>query len=183
VIIDKQHLLGAVIAGGQSRRFGSDKAVAMIDGLPLIDHVVMGLYRHCDTLIIAGRDWRDFDVVGDGDFVGQGPLAGLLATLEEASRRALIAVVTAPCDVLPIPDLTKLQGETAATFAGQPLLGFWPVSLAGALRKHMSGQADRSMRGWIATCNARELPCATPLHNFNTPADITAFEKADFCQS
>jgi molybdopterin-guanine dinucleotide biosynthesis protein A len=183
VTIDKQHLLGAVIAGGQSRRFGSDKAVAMIDGLPLIDHVVMGLYRHCGAIVIAGRDWRDFDVVSDGDFIGQGPLAGLLGALEEASRRALIAVVTAPCDVLPIPDLTALQGETATTFAGQPLLGFWPVSLAGALRMHLSGQPERSMRGWIATCNARELPSATRLHNFNIPADIAAFEKADFCQS
>src|SRR3546814_6935480 len=36
-------LLGALIAGGQSRRFGSDKALAVIEGKPLLNHVIDAL--------------------------------------------------------------------------------------------------------------------------------------------
>ncbi len=179
----KDQILGAVIAGGQSRRFGSDKAVAIIDGLPLIDHVVMGLYRYCGAIVIAGRDWRDFDVVADGDFPGQGPLAGLLAALEEAGQRGLTAVMTAPCDVLPVPNMSVLAGDAPATFTGQPLLGYWPASLAQPLRNHLSRQPDRSMRHWRASCGAIEIPCASALYNVNTPADLLACENAVFCQS
>jgi molybdopterin-guanine dinucleotide biosynthesis protein A len=70
------NILGAVLAGGQSTRFGSDKAVALVDGLPLIDHVVMGMFRATENLVIVGRDWRDFDSIADGAFAGEGPLAG-----------------------------------------------------------------------------------------------------------
>jgi molybdopterin-guanine dinucleotide biosynthesis protein A len=32
-------LLGAIIAGGEARRFGADKAAARLKGVALIDHV------------------------------------------------------------------------------------------------------------------------------------------------
>jgi molybdenum cofactor guanylyltransferase len=169
-------LLGAIIAGGKSSRFGSDKAVALIDGLPLIDHVVMGLYRHAEAIVIAGRDWRDFDVVDDGAFAGQGPLAGLLAALKHAKTNDFDAVMSAACDALPVPDLSRLVGSTPAVFDGHWLFGFWPVRLAGTLEGHLSGQTDRSVRGWIAHCAARLVAPDTDLHNLNTKADIMLYE-------
>jgi molybdopterin-guanine dinucleotide biosynthesis protein A len=168
--------LGAVIAGGKSTRFGSDKAVAIVDELPLIDHVIMGLYRHADAIVIAGRDWRDFDAVLDGDYAGQGPLAGLLAALREAQTRGFDAVVTAPCDALPVPDLMPLKGDIAAVIEGHWLFGFWPVSLADMLSHYLASQPDRSMRGWLSICGARTLPSPCLLYNFNTREDIIAYE-------
>jgi molybdenum cofactor guanylyltransferase len=170
-------LLGAIIAGGQSSRFGSDKSVALVDGLPLLDHVVMGVYRHVKHLVIAGKDWRDFDAVDDGVFAGEGPLAGLYAALRHAEANGFDAVLTAPCDVLPVPNLTALAGDSPANLIGQPLFGFWPVALAPVLEMHLSSQPDRSMRRWIALCGARQVEAATTLYNLNTPAELVLYEQ------
>jgi molybdenum cofactor guanylyltransferase len=169
-------VLGAVIAGGKSSRFGSDKAVAIVGGLPLIDHVVMGLYRQCEAVVIAGRPWRDFDVVDDRHYAGQGPLAGLLAALDHAKANDFDAVITAPCDALPMPNLAILKGDAPAVIEGHWLFGFWPVELAETLADHLAGQADRSVRGWVAKCGALRIACETALHNLNTKADFMLYE-------
>jgi molybdenum cofactor guanylyltransferase len=170
-------LLGAVIAGGKSTRFGSDKAVAIVDDLPLIDHVVMGLYRQAKAIVIAGRDWRDFDVVDDGAYAGQGPLAGLLAALGHAKAGGFDAVLSAPCDALPVPDLKRLEGEGPAVIEGHWLFGFWPVYLRDTLDAYMAGQMDRSVRGWINHCGARCVEAETELYNLNTKAEFMLYER------
>jgi molybdopterin-guanine dinucleotide biosynthesis protein A len=169
-------VLGAVLAGGRSTRFGSDKAVALVDGLPLIDHVVMGLYRHAGSIVIAGRNWRDFEAVDDGAFGGGGPLAGLLAALTYGASHGHEAVLTAPCDALPVPDLSLLEGGGPAVFAGHWLFGYWPVELAGELHAWLRGQPDRSVRSWLVRCGAEEVEPPCPLYNLNTVEDLRAYE-------
>lgn len=169
-------LLGAVLAGGKSSRFGSDKAVALVDGLPLIDHIVMGLFRATEHLVISGRDWRDFTVVPDGDFAGEGPLAGLLAVLDHAMSNGFDGVLTAACDALPVPDLTELVGEGPAVVEGHWLFGYWPSELAGELRAWLAGQPDRSVRGWLVRCGAAEIPATATIFNLNTRDDMIAYE-------
>lgn len=171
-------LLGAVIAGGGARRFGSDKAVAIVDGLPLIDHVVMGVFRATSHLVICGREWRDFESLGDGAFAGEGPLAGLLAALQHAGERGFDGVLSAACDALPVPDLRLLEGEGPAVFEGHWLFGYWPSELASDLATWLAGQPDRSVRRWLVRCGARELCAPYPIHNLNTPEDVAAFEKS-----
>jgi molybdenum cofactor guanylyltransferase len=171
-------LLGAILAGGKSSRFGSDKAVAIIDGLPLIDHVVMGMFRATDHLVICGRDWRDFEALPDGEFPGEGPLAGLLAALRHAAAQGFDGVLTAPCDALPVPDLKALAGDGPAVIEGHWLFGYWPVDLAGELAAWLHGQPDRSVRQWLIRSGAREVASDLQLHNFNTRDDIAAYERA-----
>lgn len=171
-------ILGAVLAGGKSTRFGSDKAVAIVDELPLIDHVVMGLFRATDFLVISGRDWRDFEVVPDGDFAGEGPLAGLLAVLRHAAAHGFDAVLTAPCDALPVPNLRLLVGDGPAVIEGHWLLGYWPAALAEELAAWLAGQPDRSVRGWLIRCGAQEVPASEPIYNLNTQGDMIAYEKS-----
>jgi molybdenum cofactor guanylyltransferase len=85
-------------------------------------------------------------------------------------------VVSAACDALPIPDLTRLVGDVPAAIDGHWLFGFWPVRLVDALEVHLLGEADRSVRGWIAACNARLVKPDAELHNLNTKADIVVYE-------
>ena len=49
-------ILGAILAGGQARRFGSDKAQALWRGRRLIDHVADALGSQTTALVVCGRD-------------------------------------------------------------------------------------------------------------------------------
>lgn len=169
-------LLGAVIAGGASRRFGSDKARALLSGRALLDHVADGLTAQTDAVIVVGREWPGRASVPDRPYPGLGPLGGLCGALAYAEAQGFDAVLTAGCDVLPVPvDLQTKLSSGPAVVAGQPLFGLWPTALCGSLDDYLACGGDRSQRGWAAHCQAREAILATPLHNFNTPADLALY--------
>jgi molybdopterin-guanine dinucleotide biosynthesis protein A len=169
-------ILGAIIAGGQSRRFGSDKGLAMLDGRPLIDHVAEGLRGQTDHLVVCGRDWPGLESVPDNPAPGLGPLGGLCGALAYAEAHGFDAVLTAGCDVLPVPDsLGRWLGEGPSCVAGQRLLGLWPVRLLPLLEERLATSDDRSIRGWISLCGAEEIQIDTIFHNINTTADLDQF--------
>ncbi len=168
-------LLGAILAGGQGRRFGADKGAAVLDGRSLIDHVADAIGWQVDDIIICGRKWTGLTAVRDRPVDDLGPLGGLNAALHHAQEKGFEGVLTAGCDVLPVPELRVLVGQGAGVFEGQPLFGFWPVALAPLLAKHVTTDPDRSMRHWLTVCDARTIPCLTTLHNINTPDDLALY--------
>ncbi|PXA92942.1 molybdenum cofactor guanylyltransferase, partial [Nostoc sp. 3335mG] len=58
-------VLGAILAGGQSSRFGSDKALAELDGRILIDRVASAIQPQVDGLIVVGRIHPGLEAVAD----------------------------------------------------------------------------------------------------------------------
>lgn len=166
-------LLGAIIAGGQARRFGSDKAAALLDGRPLIEHVTDGLRGQTDHLVVCGRNWPGLDTVPDRPGPDLGPLGGLCGALHHAAASGFDAVLAAGCDVLPIPALLAEQLRPGpACVAGQRLLGLWPVLLLPLLEDHLATSDDRSIRSWVSLSGAAEVTLDTPFHNINTPSDL-----------
>ena len=163
--------LGAIIAGGQSSRFGMDKALAMLDGHALLDHVANRLDAQCDAVIICGRPWGNRLSVTDRPVPGLGPLGGLCAALHYGAAHGFDVVVTAGCDTLPVP-LIPGRGSVAAVVAGHYLFGQWPVALAPLLDAHLATTGDRSMRHWMRVAGARQIPVLATLHNLNTQADF-----------
>jgi molybdenum cofactor guanylyltransferase len=170
-------VLGAIIAGGQSRRFGGDKAAALLGGKALIQHAIDALVPQVDALVIVGRTWGGHPSVDDYPFAC-GPLSGLCAALRSARDQGHDHVLTAGCDVLPIPpDLRRaLAGDGPAVVTGQRLLGSWPSAMAEPLEAHIRTQSDYSLHHWIALSGARSVTLATPLHNLNTAEDLARFE-------
>jgi len=51
-------LTGIVLAGGKSRRFGTDKADALLGDRTLLEHVVAVLEDVADSIVIVGRTAR-----------------------------------------------------------------------------------------------------------------------------
>lgn len=171
-------ILGAIIAGGQSRRFGSDKALAVVDSKPLLDHVAEALSAQTDALVIIGRTWPGIASIADRPALDQGPLGGLCAALHYAQANGFETVLTAGCDVLPLPaDLPALLGPASAVVQDQQLIGLWRTDLGPALEAYLNTQSDRSIRGWMAASGARSVPIDALFHNLNTPEDLAAFTK------
>jgi molybdopterin-guanine dinucleotide biosynthesis protein A len=168
--------LGAIIAGGKATRFGSDKAAAVLNGRPLIEHVADGLRKQVDKIIVCGRAWPGMDSVDDAPFADMGPLGGLNAALIYAQQNVFDAVVTAGCDVVPVPELPRnLPDGRAVYIDGHYLFGVWPVALAPVLDRHLRNQDNLSMRSWITLTGAQAIMSSDIFHNLNTPLELAQY--------
>ncbi|MGH6617454.1 molybdenum cofactor guanylyltransferase [Sphingomonas sp.] len=166
-------VLGAVIAGGASRRFGSDKALASIDGKSMLAHVIEALRPQVDDVVVCGREWPDVTVLPDLCRRRIGPLAGLEAALEHATKRRYRAVLSVPVDTLPLPGdlLLRLDGSGPAVLHEQYLIGYWPITCLDPLRRHLQA-GSRTVRGWIAEANVRRVAEPFSICNINFPDDL-----------
>jgi len=168
--------LGAIIAGGKATRFGSDKAAAVLHGRTLIDHVADGLREQVDALIVCGRAWPGMEWVEDTPFPDMGPLGGLNAAFLYAQKNGFDEVLTAGCDVVPVPELPRnLPDGHAVYMDGHYLFGVWPVALAPVLDRHLRNQEDLSMRRWITISGAQAIATSDAFHNLNTPMELAQY--------
>ncbi|MVZ96545.1 molybdenum cofactor guanylyltransferase [Sphingorhabdus sp. IMCC26285] len=166
-------ILGAILAGGKSTRFGSDKAAAVLNNLPLIENVANALRNQVDELIVCGREWPNMRCITDRPVGDKGPLGGLNAALHFARDGGFDYVFSVGCDVLPIPQMPKMTDPNMACFVEDHFLfGLWPASLAPELDWHLEQQTNYSMRHWIETIGARPLPSQTTYFNINRPSDL-----------
>lgn len=172
-------ILGAVLAGGRSSRFGSDKALALMpDGRTLIDHAIAGLAPHVAQVVICGRAGG----LPDRPAPDMGPLGGLNAALHHALAQGFAGVLTTGCDMplYPAELPAALIGEGAAILKGQQLLGWWPATLAPTLDAHLAEANNRSIHGWLDRIGARvvEIP-GLELPNINRPEDLAHWAEDD----
>ncbi|MGZ6271774.1 MAG: molybdenum cofactor guanylyltransferase [Candidatus Limnocylindrales bacterium] len=107
---------GLVLAGGRSKRFGSDKLALDVDGTPLLHRAVLAVAGSCTEVLVAisatgaapalPRAAVPLRLVRDA-LPDAGPLAGLVAGLDAASE-ALVLVVAGDMPSLPDDLLTGL---------------------------------------------------------------------------
>jgi molybdopterin-guanine dinucleotide biosynthesis protein A len=195
--------VGLVLAGGLARRMGGgDKARITIGGVSILDRVLARLRPHCPQVLInANGDPSRFasfglPVVADEvpDFAG--PLAGALAGLEWTARNkpGIEWLVSAPgdCPFLPsdlVPRLHRAAREQGRRLAcarsgewRHPVVGLWPVALAGDLRRALIDEGLHKIEAWTAPHGVAIADWPTvpvdPFFNVNTPEDIAAAEQA-----
>ena len=171
-------ILGAVLAGGRSRRFGSDKGIAAWRGVSLIEHSLAAIRPFADAVVVCGRDWPDQGSLPDRPRPGLGPLGGLNAALTYAASHGYDRVLCVPCDtpVLSPELLRELINSGGAAFAAEaPVVSVWPAALSGLLENHMQTSNDRSMKGWAAVVGAEQIT-AGPVANINYRTDLDALD-------
>jgi len=169
----KRKILGAILAGGQSRRFGSDKAQALYEGQRLIDRVAASLTKQTDALVVLGRVEPGFTCLPDRPEPNMGPLGGVCAALHYAQGHGFEAVLAAPCDVpnLPTDLLDTLEGKAAAIIQSQPAVGYWPVSLAISLEEYLL-RGERRIYNFAEQVGARQMSLDPQLMNINEVGDL-----------
>jgi molybdopterin-guanine dinucleotide biosynthesis protein A len=171
-------ILGVVLAGGTSTRFGSDKALAELGGRTLLARAVDTLSGLCEYVVIAGRDHGPAPCIPDWPSAGMGPLAGIAAGLRLAQDDDYEAVLSCGVDSLDLPEnLLEMLGPAPACLADQPVVGLWPASAAATVERILEGNGRHSMLAFAEALGARTVKSSTVSANINTPADLTAAEK------
>lgn len=167
-------VLGAVLNGGRSSRFGSDKAQVLWEGRPLIDHARQALGESCDLVVVCGGPGDGPLHLTDRPEADCGPLGGLCAALRHARDHGFAQVLCAPVDVHPLPsDLVQRLGPHGpAVLDDQWLVGLWPSALSDALERHLAA-GHRSVMSWIEAAGATMVAGAgLGLVNLNRPEDL-----------
>ena len=171
-------ILGAVLAGGLSTRFGSDKALAEFGGHTLIARAVDALSGCCEYVVVVGRETAPAPTLPDWPRPGMGPLAGIAAALHLARDEGYEAVLTCGVDSALLPEgLPELLAPAPAYISQQPVIGLWPASALEAIEAILTGEGRHSMRQFAEAIGARAVNSPAIPANINTPADLAALEK------
>ena len=171
-------ILGCVLAGGLSTRFGSDKALAELDGHTLIARAVHALSGWCEYVVVVGRELAPAPSLPDWPRPGMGPLAGIAAALHLARDEGYDMVLTCGVDSAVLPEgLPDLLAPAPAYLADQPVIGLWPASAVAAIEAILTCEGRHSMRQFAEAIGARPVQLAAKPANINTPADLAALEK------
>ena len=180
-----------VLAGGQARRMGGgDKPLLMLRGRPMLDHVMAGL-GDLPVAISANGDPARFagfgvPVLPDAGFLGEGPLAGVLAGLEWAESQGAEALLTVPGDTPLLPHglaerLAPAPGSVECAGQRHHLIAVWPVGLRLALRTFLSRPGSRQAWRFAEYIGMRYVAFpsdwADLFINVNTPDDLARVER------
>lgn len=170
-------ILGAVLAGGQSTRFGGDKALAEFDGHTLLSHAVDALSGWCEHVVVVGRETAPAPTLPDWPRAGMGPLGGIAAALHHARDEGYDYVLTCGVDSLAMPeDLVELLSPAPAYLAAQRVIGLWPASAARVIEDILHSSEPHSLKQFVKALGARAVTAAAEPANINSPADLAALE-------
>ena len=187
----------AVLAGGQSKRMGRDKALIPLDDRPLIAHVIDRCGACSDDVFVVTKRPRQlqslrFRVVVD-DYEEQTPLCGIVSALRAAGRPY---VFVCACDMPFVsPALIQLLAERAEGYdaavprrngRAEPSHSMWSADAAERLADAMqAGERavyrvlERLHVTWVEEDEWRSVdPDGASFVNVNTPDELAAAVRA-----
>ncbi len=182
---------GVILAGGASTRFGSNKALAIWQGKPLISHIASTLEKTFpDHLLVTNQPdtyaFLNWKIIGD-IYPKSGPLAGIHAALNTIDHEQACIV---GCD-MPLLDseflsfLCNLPGKWDAALpwldnGPEPLCGIYRKSCLPVIEKQLKLR-QRKVRLTLEKLRIRKVsreevlahaPNLTTFHNINRLEDL-----------
>ena len=172
--------IGLVLAGGESKRMGTDKALMHYYNDPQYAHVYNLLLLCCQKAYVSTREYRfpnHYPQLIDQFLVG-GPINGILTALKNFPG---YSIITAPCDM---PDLTvslikdlisQHNPEALAscyTFDNQPepLITIWNTQSFQYLFTQVK-DGNYSPKSFLKNHDIHFISSSKPLLNINTPEE------------
>lgn len=184
-----ESLSGLVLAGGKSRRMGSDKAALQTGGETQLERAVKLLQRHVGEVFVStAADQADDPVRGKfrqivDRYEDMGPVAGILSALDTSPQRSWLVLA---CDLPHIDDGTidflirNASTENPFT-AYRSVNDGLPEPLCAIYRPESRPHIDRFVADGIvcprkmlinSPTTLLEQPNPGALHNINTPEDL-----------
>jgi molybdopterin-guanine dinucleotide biosynthesis protein A len=179
-----------ILAGGGSRRMGTDKSMLPVSGRPLITGICEQLRDAFDRVLVSANDadklaFLGLEIIPDR-VPGQGPLMGIASALE-ASAYELNFVVACDIPHVELRYVRRMLSEAAETGADivvpitgehqyEPLFAVYRKSALQAINKVLSS-GGRKIADAFALCQVKVVELDTDLVNLNTMAEYEKFEK------
>ena len=199
--MSENNILGAILAGGQSKRMGKDKLFLEINNKKLIEHTIDKVKKYLKKIIIITNQDNEFfsknnlTTVKDTIEGQLGPLVGILTAMkwakENLSKCSWIA--TFPCDTPFFPEsIIKSFIEESekkeslilcASSHGRKhnIFGLWSLDLYDKLKDDLINKKVRKVQDWTGKNKIKNLEFKfkdyDPFFNINTEEDLEFAKK------
>ena len=169
--MNENNILGVVLAGGKSSRFGSDKAKAKIAGKTLIDHTIIKLENEFKEILVITNNknlyFKQKKIFTTPDIIEGhlGPLIGVLSAMYWAKNNNYDWIFTFPCDT-PLFNKKIIQDtKNKINNSSKKLLfiksgskrhnifGIWSIKLIDDLKKDIEN-GTRKVEDWANKMDA-----------------------------
>ena len=151
----ENNILGIILAGGKSSRFGEDKSTAKLGNKTLLDHTVSKIENEFNEILVISNN-KDFNfknskihIVGDCIEGQLGPLVGILTAMKWVvkNKKNYKWIASFPCDtpffdIKLISELKIKVKETSKKLIflnsnkkRHNIFGFWSLDLIEILEK------------------------------------------------
>lgn len=194
---------GLVVAGGQSRRMGTDKRQLLIEGQTWLQRIVQRLSEVVDPVVVAlgegdsSLPWYPEALVVRDRVLGEGPLRGIEAGLAALQDRCECVFITS-CDV-PLIRAAVISRMIAAlprdfdavvvrqAHRAQPFCGVYRVTVLPTITRALV-QGERRLYRWLESLQVSWIegellrdvdPELESLQDFDTPEEAASWRIHD----
>ena len=199
--MSEHNILGAILAGGQSKRMGKDKLFLELNNKKLIEHTIDKVKKYLKRVIIITNQDNEFFFKNNLTTVkdcieGQlGPLVGILTAMKWAKEnlRKCLWIATFPCDTPFFPEsiLKNFIEESekkeslilCASSHGRKhnIFGLWSLDLYDKLKDDLINKKVRKVQDWTEKNKIKNLEFKfkdyDPFFNINTEEDLEFAKK------
>ena len=199
--MSENNILGVILAGGKSKRFGEDKTIAKLGNKTLLDHTISKIEKNFkEILVIENKEKviRDKkNIFSTKDIIeGQlGPLVGVLSAMKwiKKNNYSYKWVMTFPCDT-PFFDISIIDKFIEATkLNDSPLyfvkseekrhniFGLWSLKIMETLEADILKNDYRKVEKWANKIGVKTINITydniDPFFNINTQEDLEEAKK------
>ena len=199
--MSEDNILGAILAGGQSKRMGKDKLFLEFNNKKLIEHTIDKVKKYLKKVIIITNQDNEFfsknNLITVKDCIeGQlGPLVGILTAMKWAKKNLSKCswIATFPCDTPFFPEsIIKSFIEESekkeslilcASSHGRKhnIFGLWSLDLYDKLKDDLINKKVRKVQDWTDKNKIKNLEFTfkdyDPFFNINTQEDLEFAKK------
>jgi molybdopterin-guanine dinucleotide biosynthesis protein A len=192
--MDHSKILGVVLAGGKSLRFGEDKSQVKLNNKSLIDHILSEILTEFKELLIVSNNSIKFNksekISIIGDFKNNlGPLGGVLTAMKwiKDNNKDYHWISTFPTDTPFFKNQIlkdfhdKINLKNGKLFfiksnnTRHNIFGLWSIDLADKLEKDLEN-GDRKVEDWANKVGVNIIDMQfeknDPFFNINTKEDL-----------